>query len=160
MAASVATSSGRTDPEGALTIPSLLMQRLLPAGVTGLRPIRSPAIIADSTRTTDVSSGYDWSGLLDRIHIVGHYIRDVKAATVDQDLSVQELLDQVRLDMKAAIDRVRAAEQAATDVQERAIRQIKAAEDRADAAEASARSAQQQFATLSRLIRKEFPSAE
>ena len=155
--ASVAENSDRTEPEGVSAMPSSLVERLLPAGVMGLRPMKSPH---DPARAANVPFQGNWSGLLDRIHTVGSHIRDVEAETVEQDRSVKELLEQVRLDMKAASDRVRAAEQIAMDIHERAIRQIMAAEDRADAAVASARSAQERFAALSRLIEQEFPSAK
>ena len=140
--------------------PSLLIQRLMPADVAYIRPIKSATERPKVSESGTEPVQQDWSRLLARIQHAGSHIRDLKSQSADEDLRVQELLDQVRLDMKAASDRVRAAEQRVLDVEERASRLIRAAETRAESAEHDARSARDRFSALSDLITQEFPVLE
>ena len=140
--------------------PSLLMQRLLPTDVSNLRQTKSNMERPDVVQAGSEVAQQDWSSLLIRIKQAGTHMRDLKSQSEEEDIRVQELLDQVRLDMKAASDRVRAAEQRALDIEERASRLIRAAEKRAEAAEHDAQLLQDRFAAFSELISQEFPIGE
>ena len=140
--------------------PSWLMQRLMPADVAKLRSIKSYTVRSKVSESEGEPVQQNWSRLLSRIQHVGSHIRDFKSKADEEDLRVQELLDQVRLDMKVASDRFRAAEQRALDIEERASRLIRVAEKRAEAAEHDRRLAQDRFTALSDLISQEFPVSD
>lgn len=76
-----------------------------------------------------------WSSLLERVRGAAHYIREVEDRAQDYELRVQDLVDQVRADLRDADAKVRAAEQRTDEVQAQATILIRAAEERAASAE-------------------------
>ncbi|MCJ2095254.1 hypothetical protein MKK67_22505 [Methylobacterium sp. J-072] len=86
-------------------------------------------------RDAELLMAEKWPGLLERVQGAARHIRDVEDRAQEQELHVQELLEQMRVDMDAARARVQAAEQQTRDVHAQATRMIQAAEERADAAE-------------------------
>ncbi|SDM90934.1 hypothetical protein SAMN05216360_104223 [Methylobacterium phyllostachyos] len=97
-----------------------------------------------------------WSSLLERVRGAAHYIRAVEDRAQDYELRVQDLVDQVRADLREADAKVRAAEQRTDEVQAQATTLIRAAEERARAAEERAASAEEWLRRIAETIESEF----
>ena len=97
-----------------------------------------------------------WSSLLERVRGAAHYIREVEDRAQDYELRVQDLVDQVRADLRDADAKVRAAEQRTDEVEARAALLIHAAEERARAAEERAAVAEDWLRRIAETIESEF----
>ncbi|WP_342105082.1 hypothetical protein [Methylobacterium sp. SI9] len=103
-----------------------------------------------------VPTSAKWSGLLDRVRGAAHYIREVEDRAQDYEVQVQELIEQVRADLRDADAKVRAAEQRTDEAQAQAALLIQAAEERARLAEERAASAEDWLRRIAETIDSEF----
>lgn len=103
-----------------------------------------------------VPTAAKWSSLLERVRGAAHYIRAVEDRAQDYELRVQELVEQVRADLRDADAKVRAADQRTNEAQAQAAVLIRAAEERARLAEERAAFAEEWLRRISETIESEF----
>ena len=116
----------------------------VPAGASAARAPASEAI-----------SG-KWPNVLERVRGAAQYIRHIEDRAQDYEQRVQELLEQVRADMRDADAKVQAAERRTREIQIQADALIAAAEERTRMAEARAASAEEWLHRISEAIESEF----
>lgn len=105
---------------------------------------------------TPVPTAAKWSSLLERVRGAAHYIREVEDRTQDYEVRVQELVEQVRADLRDADAKVRAAEQRTDEAQAQAAVLIQAADERARLAEERAATAEEWLRRIAETIESEF----
>lgn len=97
-----------------------------------------------------------WPRVLERVRSAAQYIRQVEDRAQDYELRVQELLEQVRADMRDADAKVRAAEQRTREVQAQAEASVRSAQAQARAAEERAVAAEEWLRLISEAVETEF----
>ncbi|GJD96740.1 hypothetical protein OCOJLMKI_3965 [Methylobacterium iners] len=102
----------------------------------------------------------DWSHLIDLMQTKFEECREIKSQAEEQDKRVSELLDRVRDDIRAARERVAAAEAYAQDVETQAETRIKALEERAASAQAYAMDVQKRAEAMVKAAEERAAAAE
>ena len=141
-------------------------RQAFPAPATGSGGATSPAKIVVLAPAQNGSSaarmaaaeatGGKWPSVLERVRGAAQYIRHIEDRAQDYELRVQELVEQVRADMRDAEAKVQAAEQRTREIRAQADALIGAAEERARAAEERAVSAEEWLRRISEAIESEF----
>lgn len=125
-----------------------------PAKIVVLAPLPNGSPAARTPAAE--AAGGKWPSVLERVRGAAQYIRHIEDRAQDYELRVQELLEQVRADMRDADAKVQAAEQRTREIKVQADALIGAAEERARAAEERAVSAEEWLRRISEAIESEF----